>query len=195
MRSFLVLADEPSGPLAADALIIDAGAWGPSRVAAFLHAPRPAPVWVRVPPAGDTRLPAVLDAVVPARPAGIVLAGAESGHDVERLSALLRPREAMVALPDRSLAVIAALETPAALLNLATFRDAGSRLAGLLLDMAALPPGAHDHARAATLLAAAAAGAHPWLMDDGRDPDEARRAGFAGIITRADARLNAIQRA
>jgi citrate lyase beta subunit len=195
MRSFLVLADEPSGPLAADAFIVDAGLWGPSRVTAFLHAPRPAPVWVRVPSAGDARLPAVLDAVVPARPAGIVLAGAENGHDVERLSALLRPREAMAALPDRSLAVIAAVETPAALLDLATFRDAGPRLAGLLLDMAALPPGAHDHARAATLLAAAAAGTAAWLMDDGRDPDEARRAGFAGIITRADARLNAIQRA
>lgn len=194
MRAFLILATEQAAA-PADASIVDLGAWGWRRSVAFLEGIRTTPVWLMLGPTRNAGIAAILDAIVPARPDGLVLAGAESGHDVEHLSALLRPREADAGLPDRGIPVAVALGTPGSLLRLESFRNAGPRLAGLLLDVADLPAGTHDHARATTLLAASAADVPAWLVDDDRDPAEARRAGFAGMATRNPARLEAIQRA
>lgn len=194
MRTLLFLADEkPAAP--ADGWLIDVAAWGRRRAADFLARPRHAPTFVRLGPIGADGLAADLDALVPARPDGVLLAGAVSGHDVERLSAMLRPPEAAAGLADRSIPVLAALETAATILRMDTFRDTGAQLAGLVLDVAALPTGARAHARAATLLAAATAGVPAWLVDDDRDPAEARRAGFAGIAAHDPARLEVIRRA
>ena len=154
----------------ADALIVDVAAMGEEalrRTAAFLAGARRETVFVRVGPLAVAHTVAALDALVPARPAGVALAGAEGGADVTRLAALLRPREAMAGIDDGATRIIAlATETPAALLALGTY------------------------ARVGTLIAAAAAGVaaldRPFCGDDTAalraEAEAARRAGFSGKL-------------
>ena len=142
---------------------------------------------------------AVLDALIPARPTGIALAGAEGGADVTRLSALLRPREAMAGIDDGATRVIAlATDTPAGLLALASYGDASPRLMALAWDDQPLAEalGAEDtsqvalSARTGTLVAAAAAGVaaldRPFPGSDlgalQAEAEAARRAGFSGKL-------------
>lgn len=186
----------------ADALVIDvAGADAPAlrRTAAFLA--RPGTVYLRLGSllAADTIV--LLDALVPARPAGVMLAGAEGGADVTRLAALLRPREAVAGIADGATKIIALTDTPATLLQLATYRDASPRLAALAWDdrplaaaLSADDVTAVAHAaRTGTLLAAAAAGVAALDRPlPGGDPatlageaEAARRAGFAGKLALA----------
>lgn len=196
MRSLLLLRDERDAAAEADVLVIDARDWGTARTATFLARPRQRPVFVRLGPLDrDGLADDLLDELVPARPDALVLAGTASGHDVERLSALLRPRETRAGLPDRSLPVIAALAGPAVFLHLDTFRDAGERLAGLIADTGALPAGARGHAEAGALLAAAACGVPAYRVDQGDDLAATRRAGFTGVLTDDPARLPAIANA
>lgn len=73
-----------------------------------------------------------LDAVVPARPDGILLPKAEGGPDMMLLSAMLAAREALAGLDDGAVKILAlATETAAALFTMHTYRGASARLVGL----------------------------------------------------------------
>jgi citrate lyase subunit beta / citryl-CoA lyase len=73
-----------------------------------------------------------LDAVVPARPDGILLPKAEGAAAMVHLDAKLSAREALNGLPEGQIKVLAlAIETAAGLLLAGTFRGASDRLAGL----------------------------------------------------------------
>jgi len=90
-------------------------------------------IYVRV-NALDTDLTlADLAAVMPGRPAGILLPKAGGAGDVARVSQWLDAFEAAHAAPPSSTRIIAiATETAAALFELASYREAGPRLEGLL---------------------------------------------------------------
>ena len=199
----------------ADALIVDvteAGADALRRTAAYLAGVRQSPVYLRVGPLVATRTTDTLDALMPARPTGMVLAGSIGGADVTRLSALLRPREAIAGIDDGATVIIAmAADTPAGLLTLATYRGTSRRLAALAWDERPLAEAlaAEDSdavalaARTGTLVAAAAAGVaaldRPFRGKGAAalraEAEAARRAGFAGkLAARADqvAIINAV---
>ena len=212
LRSLLCLLPDSDGALdeaaasGADALIVDVAAADAAalrRTAAFLAGAWGGAVFVRVGRPADAETAAALDALVPARPAGVALP-AQGGADVTRLSALLRPREAMAGIGDGATRILAfATETPAAVLALGSYAGASRRLTALAWDdrMLGRALGATDlgdvaaRVRTETLLAAAAAGVaaldRPFR---GADPaalqseaEAARRTGFAGkLASRAD---------
>ncbi len=211
MRSLLfVPADSPKKldkamTSGADALIIDledsiagdrkqaarAGA------AAFLKdavAVKPRPrLFVRVNGLASGLTDTDLDAVMPARPDGIVLPKAEGGASLIHLDAKLTAREAIHGLPAGGIGVVAfAIETAQALFLAGTYADASPRLAGLTWgseDLAAeLGADAsrdgdghffHPHLLARSLCLAAAAAAQVQAIDtvwaDYRDADGLRR--------------------
>ncbi len=185
----------------ADGLIVDVAAAHPAalrRAAAFLSGAWQGAVYLRVGGLATAETAAALDALLPARPTGVALA-ANGGSDVTRLSALLRPREAIAGMADGATEILAlATETPAALLAIGTYAGAGRRLTALAWDDGPLSAalGAEDasevarSARAATLIAAAAAGIaaldRPFRGSDAAalraEAEAARRAGFAGKL-------------
>ena len=88
--------------------------------------------WVRVNPLGSAFLQEDLATVVSARPDGIVLPKCGHACDVERLSALIRPLEAVSNFPDGSILILPIVtETAAGVLAAATYRDRSKRLFGL----------------------------------------------------------------
>jgi citrate lyase subunit beta/citryl-CoA lyase len=206
LRSLLLVAPGPAFVRAAvsgaDALIVDAVGVdddGLRQTAAFVTSVTAAAVFVRLGPLSAARTTVALDALIPARPAGVVLAGAEGGADVIRLSALLRPREAMAGIDDGITRVIAmATDTPAAMFALGTYAGASRRLLALAGDdrMLAQALGAEDateitrSVRTGTLLGAATAGVaaldRPFRGTGdvvlAREAEAARRAGFAGKL-------------
>lgn len=131
-----------------------------------------------------------LDALMPARPDGIV-AEARSGADVQHLSIKLSVREAQLGLPDGSTKIIAtAASTPASIFMLGSFCDASPRLAGLIFGGTSdsLGEGPAHTARSLMVLAAKSAGVPAF---DAPSPDvgsrglseicqAALRDGFAG---------------
>ncbi len=210
LRSLLLVAPDSDRSLdraaasGADGLIVDAiGAEAEAlqRTAGFLAGARGA-VFVRIGPLAAAATTAVLDALVPARPTGVVLAGSQSGADVTRLSALLRPREAIAGIADGATRIIAqATDTPAGLLALGSYAGASRRLIALAWDDRRLAQalGAEDAsdvaagARTQTLVAAAAAGVaaldRPFPGNDldvlQAEAAAARRAGFGGKLALA----------
>ncbi len=208
LRALLVVTAESDRSLekaaasGADGLIVDAAgadAEALGRIAAFRMGGWDGAAFVRLGPLADAGTTAALDALMPARPTGIALAAAEGGADVTRLSALLRPREAMAGIEDGATRIIAlATDTPAGLLALGSYRGASPRLAALAWDDAPLAEalGAEDvsavaeSARTATLVAAAAAGVaaldRPFHGQDlgalAAEADAARRSGFGGKL-------------
>ncbi len=206
LRSLLLVAPGPALVRAAvsgaDALIVDTAGLDDDalRETASFVASVPAPsVFIRVGPLSAARTTDVLDALVPARPAGVVLVGAEGGADVIRLSTLLRPREAVAGIEDGASRIIAmATDTPAAVFALGTYAGASHRLLALAWDdqMLGQALGAEDtsevtrNIRSATLVGAAAAGAaaldRPYRGTSdlalAREAEAARRAGFAGKL-------------
>ncbi len=186
----------------ADALIVDvagAGAAALRRTAAFLARGWGGATFVRVGALASPETIAVLDALIPVRPTGLALAGCEGGADVTRLSAMLRPREAMAGIEDGATRIIAlATDTPAGLLALGTYRGASRRLTALAWDDRPLAEalGADDladvarAARTGTLVGAAAARVaaldRPFRGDDlsilRAEAKAARRAGFGGKL-------------
>ena len=168
---------------------------------------------MRVGPLASPETIAVLDALMPARPTGVALAACECGADVTRLSALLRPREAMAGIADGATRIIAlATDTPAGLLALGSYRGASRRLTALAWDDRPLAEalGADDladvarAARTGTLIgAAAAAGAaaldRPFRGDDlgilRAEAEAAQRAGFGGKLALTAAQVAIINAA
>src|SRR5258708_14619076 len=147
MRSLLFVPADSERKLArapsagADALILDledsvvapAKAAARAQAASFLERrPKRMTAYVRINPLDSGLAEADLDAIVPARPDGIVLPKAAGGSDVMRLSAMLGAREALVGIADGAIKVIAiTTETAAALFTLGTYAGASARLAGL----------------------------------------------------------------
>ncbi len=154
------------------------------------HAARPL-LYVRV-NALDTGLTeADLDAVMPARPDGIVLPKPRGGIDVQHLAAKLAVREAEHGIEGGATRIICvATESAAAVFGLPTYAGASRRLAALTwgaedlsADLGAetnrLPDGSFTHpyalARTLTLLAAVAASVQPM---DSVYPNFRDEAGF-----------------
>lgn len=148
-----------------------------SAVAAVRYARErhPAPsIYVRVGALESATIEADLDAIMPARPDGIVLAVAQCGADVQHLGVKLAVREAENGIADGQTKIIAmAAATPPAIFHLGSFVDASPRLAGLIDAPAeraaalgcverdssrAVPPSASAVARSLMLFAAKAAG-------------------------------------
>ncbi len=169
------------------------------QAAGFVAARRDtARLFVRIGPLSSGHADDDLDAIVPARPYGIVLPRSTGGADILRLSAMLRPREALAGIDDGAIAVIAmAADAPAGLFGLGTYRDAGPRLVGIGWNAKDLAEGfggtadtdrdAARLARTLTVAGAAAAGvaAIDTACPDGRtglEPDahRARADGFTG---------------
>ena len=150
MRSFLfVPADSPrklekSLTSGADALIIDledAIASGEkesarANAAAFIKSLPPSsahpPVFVRVNGLESGLTDADLDAVLPARPYGVVLPKGEGGASIIHLDAKLTAREAIHGLDDGATKIFAfAIESASALFLAGTFAGSSPRLVGL----------------------------------------------------------------
>jgi citrate lyase subunit beta/citryl-CoA lyase len=147
MRSLLFVPADSDRKLArapaagADGLILDledgvaqpAKAAARTMAAAFLRERRERlAVYVRVNSLDSGLLDADLDAILPARPDGIVLPKAAGGGDVMRLSAILAGREALAGLADGSVKILPiATESAAALFTLGTYAAASARLVGL----------------------------------------------------------------
>ena len=204
---------------AADVLVVDLeDAIAPDRkeaaratTAAFLASQSSAPdrpqLYVRINDLGSGLAQADLEAVVPHRPDGIMLPKPKSGDDVRALAATLQSLEAAHGVEPDTLAIFAlVLETPEAVLNVASFQDCGSRVTGFTWgaeDLAAAIGAKTNRdaagqysapfalARNLCLYAAAAAGvaAIDTVYTDFRDTDglerdacEAARDGFSGKL-------------
>jgi citrate lyase subunit beta/citryl-CoA lyase len=173
-------------------------------VAALLPGLGRAGVFVRVNPRGTPFYLADLAAVVPGRPAAIMLPKCTGPHDLLALDHHLEALETASGQEPGSIAVVALVTETAESLLAMDYRGAPSRLAALCfgaedlsadLGVSPRPGGAYTApvaaARAATLVAAAAAGIPaldtPW--PDPRDPagllaeaEAAARDGFAGKV-------------
>jgi len=89
-------------------------------------------IHVRVNGFASGLIEADLDAIVSTRPDAIMLPKAAAGSDVELLSAMIAAREAIAGLDDGTVGIVAlATETPGAVFNLASYKGASARLAGL----------------------------------------------------------------
>lgn len=163
-------------------------------------------IWVRVNPLGGGMVEEDLAAIMPARPAGIMLPKSENGKDVDALDALLSPLEAEHGIaPGSTLVHPLVTETAAAMFGTGTYLGT-PRLAAMswgaedLADSIGAmsntgPDGryrpTYELARSLCLLGAAAAGvpAIETIMQDYRDLDGlaaraelVRRDGFRGML-------------
>jgi citrate lyase subunit beta/citryl-CoA lyase len=92
---------------------------------------RPA-LWVRVNPVGSADHADDLDAVIAAKPVGVVVPKPDSPETLRALDRELSKRERAHGLPDGAICVIpVATETPAAVLSLAEYRNPPPRIAAL----------------------------------------------------------------
>jgi citrate lyase subunit beta/citryl-CoA lyase len=137
-------------------------------------------VHVRVNRLDSGLIEADLDAIMSARPDAIMLPKAEAGSDVELLSAMIAAREAIAGIDDGTVRIVAiATETPGAIFNLATYKGASARLAGLAWSSEDL---------------AAALGAATYYDDDGALTDPFRLARSLCLYGAAHAGVAAVDR-
>lgn len=180
-------------------------------VAAYLQAPRPLPLFVRI---NAPDIDEDLKAVIPMKPDGIVLPKAEGGTSIGRLDRRL------AALGDSAARILPiATETPAAIFALGSYAGATERLCGLSWgaeDLSAAlgatsprePGGRYtplfETVRALALLAAHAAGVpaietiYPALNDEEGLKTYAargRRDGFSGMLAIHPAQIPVIHQA
>ena len=163
-------------------------------------------IWVRVNPLAGGLVPEDLEAIMPARPGGIMLPKAESGADVATLDALLTALERKHGIaPGVTMVHPLVTETAAAMFGTGSYRDA-PRLAAMSWGAEDLADSigalgntgadgryrpTYELARSLCLLGAAAAGvpAIETIMGDFRDTDGlktraemVRRDGFRGML-------------
>lgn len=145
LRSLLfVPADRPdrfekAAASGADALIIDledsvapeAKPSGRENVAAWLNTAPEVTTLVRINPLGTDHAALDITAILPARPHGIMLPKAEGAQDVAWLSTMFDGADIPI-LPIAS-------ETPSAVFQLGTYKEVGSKLAGLTWGAEDLP--------------------------------------------------------
>jgi citrate lyase subunit beta/citryl-CoA lyase len=168
---------------------------------------RAQPVYVRINDLESELAEDDLEAVVPARPDGIMLPKAKSGADVTALAATLDSLEKKSDLQPGSVSILVlAIETPEAVLNIGSFQECGPRVIGFTWgaeDLAATlgartnrdETGRYSQpfalARNLCLMTAAAAGVHAIdtvyvefrdLEGLERDAREAARDGFSGKL-------------
>lgn len=209
------LAKAKSSP--ADALILDLedavaadrrpDARGLAREYLTSEAKGAASLWVRINPVGSADYEEDLDAVVAARPAGLVVPKAESPDALRSLDRDIAALEDKYGLPSRSILLMpVATETPLAVITLMDYRDPPPRLAALTwgaedLSAALGASTNRDEAgnfaftyrvvRSLALIAAKAAGveAIDTLHADFRDmagltkaAQSAQREGFSGML-------------
>lgn len=188
------------------------------QVAAFLAA-QPADrsrLWVRINPLQGSHAPADLAAVMPARPGGIMLPKARNRTDVERLDRYLSELEGAAGIEQGATRVIALVtETAESMFNTGSYGGA-PRLVALTWgaeDLAAALGAAsnrnadgsyaftYELARSFCLLGAAAAGVtavetiHGDFRDESglrRRAEDARRAGFRGMLAIHPAQVDVI---
>lgn len=191
----------------ADALALDLAGADATEAAALVAEARAAGriVLARIHPLDSGLADAELDAVLPARPWGVLLPDACGGRDAQHLGAKLAVREAENGFEDGVTKILAlAADRPAAVFELGSFARAGRRLAGLGRDEGRLAQslGLEDWdrgerpeplrvARSLSLFAAAAAGVPAYdAAEAGEGEDFARacalaaRDGFAGKFAR-----------
>ena len=148
-----------------------------------------------------------LAAIMKARPAGIMLPKSGGGDDVGRLDARLRVHEAENGIEDGATRIIPIItETPAAVLNMASYTGSSKRLAGLTWgaeDLSAEIGAAQTRddegrytdvfrfARLSTILAATAAEVTPidTVFPNFRDEDAFRRDCLEGMRDGFTARM------
>jgi citrate lyase subunit beta / citryl-CoA lyase len=159
-------------------------------------------IWVRISPLGSGLAHDDLEAVVPARPGGIMLPKAESGEDLRTLDGLLKPLEQE---PGTTRVHALVTETAAAMFGTGSYRGA-PRLAAMSWGAEDLADSigalantdeqgryrpTYELARSLCLLGAAAAGvpAIETIMGDFRDlaglkarAETVRRDGFRGML-------------
>lgn len=159
-------------------------------------------IWVRINPLGGGLAHDDLDAIMPARPGGIMLPKAEGGENLRTLDALLKPLEEE---PGATLVHPLVTETAAAMFGTGTYRGA-PRLAAMSWGAEDLADSigalgntgsdgryrpTYELARSLCLLGAASAGvpAIETIMGDFRDleglkarADMVRRDGFRGML-------------
>lgn len=159
-------------------------------------------IWVRINPLGSGLAHDDLEAVMPARPGGIMLPKAESGEDLRSLDALLKPLEQE---PGTTRVHALVTETAAAMFGTGSYRGA-PRLAAMSWGAEDLADSigalantdeqgryrpTYELARSLCLLGAAAAGvpAIETIMGDFRDlaglkarAETVRRDGFRGML-------------
>lgn len=190
-------------------------------VAEFLaqNAEHRARIWVRVNPLDGEWTAADLDAVMPARPGGILLPKAEGGHDVEALDVMLTAQERAHGIEEGSTPVAALVtETAAAMFTTGTYRgaprlvamtwgaedlaDAVGALDNVEADGRYRP--AFELARSLCLMGAAKAGVLPieTIMGDFRDlkglkarAEQVRRDGYRGMLAIHPAQVEVINAA
>lgn len=148
LRSFLFVPADSERKLVkaksspADALILDledavaadkrGAARGLAREFLASEAKGHASLWVRINPVGGPDYGEDLDAVVAARPAGLVVPKAESPDTLRALDREISALEDKHGLPARGIALMpVASETPAAVATLLDYRDPPPRLAAL----------------------------------------------------------------
>jgi citrate lyase subunit beta/citryl-CoA lyase len=199
MRSLLLISKTadfnagPDGPLhaGADAIVVDVATGSGDTLAAALAFMRDArqvrdrpSIYVRIPVLDDPSSIGVLDAAIGAGADGVVLPNAHSGHDVTRLDARISVEEAVHAIDQGVVRIIAeAADTAKAVQGLLSFRGASHRLTGMIWSadrladdlggISVLTPDGHLRAPLATarglfLIAAAAAGVAP-ISDSSAD--------------------------
>lgn len=89
-------------------------------------------IYVRVNGLKSGLIESDLDAIIPAHPDALMLPKADSGSDIALLSAMIAAREALAGLDDGAIRILASVaESVGAIFNLATYKGASSRLAGL----------------------------------------------------------------
>jgi citrate lyase subunit beta/citryl-CoA lyase len=231
-RSFLfVPADSErklrkAGNAGADALIVDLedsvapDARPDARLLAAEYLRGRQDVWVRINPLGTDDSTADLDAVIPSRPAGIVLPKPRSAADVAKLSTRIDKLERQHKVPGGQTKIIAlCTERPEALHTLHSYVGATPRLYGLSWgaeDLSAAVGAStnrdehgdwlplYELARSLCLVTAAAAeiAAIDTVFTDFRDHEgllryaaNARRDGFSGMLAIHPAQVDAINAA
>lgn len=116
-----------------DAVAADRRPQARQSIAAHLRrTARRVPLWVRINPVGTTDVLADLAATIPAKPDGVLLPKASSGADVARLDHWLEALEVAHGLSPGAIKVIPMItETAKAMLSLASFTSAPSRVVGM----------------------------------------------------------------